>query len=166
MNNSNGGRRALRALVVTAIAGAGLLLTGCAALVPFSSVLGSPSSGPPPLQVHEETSVNLAEDDFVLVRTNVVGTSKGFSLLGFITIYPATLTKAMNRMYNSARMHLGKPQTLAHLIVEQSSSYYILFGIPKVQVRADIVQFRPKSNPVDRVGAKAPPPRGPGVFVN
>lgn len=133
------------------------VFTGCAALAPFGSLLSAPAGGAPPLQVHEQTTVKLAQDDFVLVRTNVVGESKGFSLLGFITIYPATLTKAMDRMYNAARMSLGQPQSVAHLIVEQSSSYYILFGIPKVEVRADVVEFRPLVG-TGRRPARAPPP--------
>ncbi len=56
--------------------------------------------------------------------------------------YPATLSKAMQRMYAAAQMQPGQPQSIAHLVVEQTSSYYILFGIPKVEVRADIVEFK------------------------
>jgi len=93
----------------------------------------------------------------VLVKTNVLGKSKGFSLLGLITIYPATLTKAMNRMYSAAQMTPGQPQTLAHLIIEQSSSYWILFGIPQVQVRADIVQFSPEVKHVEPEPVPQPP---------
>jgi hypothetical protein len=104
------------------------------------------------LQVHEQTSVKLAQDNFVLVKTNVVGRSRGFSLLGLITIYPATLSKAMNRLYVAAQMREGRPQTVVHLVVEQTSSYYILFGIPEVDARADIVEFQPE-------------PRGPTPFA-
>ena len=120
-------------------------LSGCASLVPFSSLLSTPT-GPPPLQVHEETSVKLAEDNFLLVKTNVLGRSHGFSLLGLITIVPATLTKAMNHLYAEAQMISGRPQTVSHLVIEQTSSYYILFGIPEVNVRADIVEFKPAAH--------------------
>ncbi len=117
-----------------------MLLTGCASVAPLSSLLGAPT-GPPPLQVHEQTSVELDEGNFSLVKTNVLGKSNGFSLLGFITIYPATLTKALGRLYSHAQMREGQPQTISHLVIEQTSSYWILFGIPQVIVRADIVQF-------------------------
>ena len=143
--------KALRVLLLVPC----LLLTGCAALAPFGSLLSGPSGGPPPLQVHEQTSVELKEGNFALIKTNVMGQSKGFSLLGFITIYPATLTKAMSRLYAAAQMSQGDPQTVAHLIIEQTSSYYILFGIPRVDVRADIVEFKPE---LDR---PRPPPRRP-----
>ena len=120
--------------------GACLLLNGCASLVPLSSLLSSPNKTSP-VQVHEQTSVDLAESNFQLVRTNVVGRSKGFSLLGIVTMYPATLSKAMGRLYGNAQMNEGAPQTVAHLVIEQSSTYWILFGIPQVIVRADVVQF-------------------------
>lgn len=133
------------------------LLSGCAAIAPFSSLVSAPT-GPPPLQVHEETQVKLAEDNFLLIKTNVIGRSHGFSLLGIITIVPATLTKAMNRLYGAAEMPPGEPQTVAHLVIEQTSSYYILFGVPEVDVRADIVQFKPGPPPPPE---GRPPPRAP-----
>jgi hypothetical protein len=121
---------------------AGVMCSGCAALVPLSSLISMPSAGAPPLQVHQQSSVELAKNNFVIVRTNVVGRSRGFSLLGIIIIHPATLTKAMNRMYDAAGMRTGSPQAVANLVVENSNSYYILFGIPEVDARADIVEFR------------------------
>ena len=140
----------LRSLVLLSLS---LVTAGCAALAPVSALIGSPHGSSPGLDVHDQTSVDLAKDNFSVIRTNVVGQSRGFSLLGFITIYPATLTKAMNRMYAAARMLPGRPQSTAHLLIEQSSSYFILFGIPKVEVRADIVEFRPE--------VKSPEPRKP-----
>ena len=119
-----------------------LLLTGCAAVAPFTSLLSTPV-GAPPAQVQTQTRVELTQADFVLVKTNVVGRSRGFSLLGLITIVPATVTKAMHQFYGEAEMVTGRPQTSAHLMIEHSSSYYILFGIPQVDVSADIVQFAP-----------------------
>ena len=55
----------------------------------------------------------------------------------------------------------GEPQTIAHLIVERSSSYWILFGIPKVEAHADIVEFRPAVNTGERARPKRPPPEPP-----
>jgi hypothetical protein len=118
-------------------------MTGCTALAPAGPLVNPLSGGSPALQTHEQTSVSLAADNFVLVKTNVTGQSKGFSLLGFITICPATLSKAMDRMYASAQLRPGEPQTVAHLIVEKSTSYWILFGIPKLEVHADVVAFKP-----------------------
>jgi len=95
------------------------------------------------LEVHSETSVTLQEANFVTLRTNVVGTSKGFKLLGFITLSPATLNTALNQLYANAEIQPGRPQTLAHLIVECSGTYAILFSIPQVTARADLIEFLP-----------------------
>src|SRR5689334_12826432 len=94
-----------------------LLLNGCAAVAPFTSLLtgGAPTGG---VEVHTQTSVRLEAGNFVTVRTNVVGRSKGFALLGFITLKPATLDTALNQLYANAGADEGRPQTLAHLIVE------------------------------------------------
>lgn len=144
-------RRMFRVLCLLPI---GFLFAGCAAVAPLTSLIGTPHGDVPGLQVHEQTSVNLARDNFVLVKTNLVGQSKGFSLLGFITMHPATLTKAMSRMYASAQMPPGRPETLAHLIIEHSNSYWILFGIPKVEVRADVVAFRPEPSSTGPLAAE------------
>jgi hypothetical protein len=118
------------------------VLSGCAAVGPLTGALGG--AGPTAsVEIHSQTSVKLQEGNFVTVRTNVVGSSKGFKLLGFITLYPATLNKAMNRLYADAEVQHGRPQTLAHLIVEHSGIYVILFSIPQVTARADLVEFLP-----------------------
>src|ERR1051326_7784966 len=98
-----------------------IVMSGCAAVAPLTSVLegghGAPAND---LEIHTQTDVRLQEGNFSTVRTNVVGSSEGFKLLGFITLYPATLNKAMNRMYAQAEVEHGRPQTFAHLIVEHS----------------------------------------------
>ena len=122
---------------------AGALVGGCAAVAPVASSMTG-SLGQPPVQANTHTAVNLSEGNFVVVKTNVIGRSKGFSLLGLITVYPATTTKAMSRLYAEAGMQEGRPKTMAHLVIEHSSMYFILFSIPEITVRADIVQFGPK----------------------
>jgi hypothetical protein len=119
------------------------LLSGCTSVAPVASSMAGPLSQQPVL-ANTQTSVNLSEGNFVVVKTNVVGRSKGFSLLGLITIYPATTTKAISRLYAEAGMQEGKPKTVAHLVIEHSSMYFILFSIPEISARADIVQFHPK----------------------
>jgi hypothetical protein len=121
------------------------ILTGCAAVAPFASAL--PGAAPAnELDIRTSTQVRLEAGNFVTVRTNLVGSSKGFKLLGFITLYPATLDKAMNRLYAKAEAQEGHAQTLVHLIVEHSGIYVILFSIPKVTTRADLVEFVPERN--------------------
>lgn len=126
--------------------GAAALLCGCAAAVPAAST-GAGLLGQQNAMAHTQTSVNLSEGNFTVVKTNVVGRSKGFSLLGFIPIYPPRLTKAMDQLYANAEIQSGRSMSLAHLITEHSSSYWILFSLPEVTARADIVQFNPRVAP-------------------
>jgi hypothetical protein len=35
----------------------------------------------------------------------------------------------------------GRAQTLANVLVERSSSYWILFSLPEITVRGDLVEF-------------------------
>jgi hypothetical protein len=78
-----------------------------------------------------------------VVKTNVVGQARGFALLGFITMVPARFQTAMDRLYTKAEMQSGQAQTLGNIIMEKSSAYWILFSIPRISVRADLVEFTP-----------------------
>ena len=93
------------------------------------------------------TSVSLTQDDYVIVKTNVAAQCKGFSLLGFIPIVPAELSKTMDRLYARAELQPGQPQAFANLMVEHTGSYYLLFSIPKTSVHADVVQFKSRTGP-------------------
>ncbi len=130
-----------------ALLGLAMLTGGCAGIsaLPVSpnSLVNSQSSPNP--EIHNQTAVTLQEANFVVVKTNLVGQAKGFSLLGVLTIVPAKFTKAMNQLYSQAEIETGKPQTLAHVVMEKSSTYLILFSIPRVSVRADVVEFIPSA---------------------
>ena len=146
-----------RSLAILAV---GLLLSGCTPALPLGSSLSALVGGNPLTELHEQTRVDLSQANFVVVKTNVVGWSKGFSLLGCVTIVPATVSRATSRMYGSAQMGLDHgAQTVANVMVEHSSSYWILFGIPKVEVHADVVEFRPPAaGREDRTRPPAPKP--------
>jgi hypothetical protein len=120
--------------------------SGCAALsaLPVASVIGSPNASA--LEIHNNTDVQLRDNNFIVIKTNVVGQSSGFSFLGIITIVPAKFTKAMSRLYTQAEMQSGRPQTLVNLILERDAVYYILFSIPRTSIRADVIEFIPATS--------------------
>jgi hypothetical protein len=133
---------------------------GCAAAsaLPLGSMLGSPNSVT--LNVYHNTETRLEQNNFVVTRTNVVGKTSGFSLLGFITIFPADYAKAMRRLYANADITPGRPQTVVNMNLYQNSSYFILFGIPHTYVSGDVIEFVPigsTNNPVN------PPHLPPGA---
>ena len=130
----------------------GLILAGgCAAVstLPIASVVGSPNASA--LEIHSSTEIRLQDANFIVTKTNVLGQSKGFALLGILTIVPAKFTTAANRLYTQAEILPGRSQTLANLVLEKDSMYFILFSIPRTAVRADVIEFVP--------AAKNIPPR-------
>jgi hypothetical protein len=126
-----------------ALLGLAVLTGGCAAFsaLPAASILGSPNAAA--LEIHNNTDVRLQEKNFIVIRTNVMGQSSGFSLLGILTIVPAKFTKAMSRLYAQADMQPGRPQTMVNLILEKDATYYILFSLPRTAIRADVIEFIP-----------------------
>lgn len=123
---------------------ASILLTGCAGLAPVAApVLSSYGSGN--ASVQSQTVVSLTTDNFTVVRTNIVGTSKGFSLIGLIPIYTARLNTAMDRLYAQSGIEPGSTKALANLTIERTSTFWILFSIPETTIRAQVVQFKPGS---------------------
>ena len=133
------------------------LAGGCAAVstLPIASVVGSPNASA--LEIHSGTEVRLQDANFIVTRTNVVGQSKGFALLGILTIVPAKFTTAESRLYTRAEMQQGRSQTLANMVMEKDSTFLILFSIPRTAIRADVIEFIP--TPTNS------PPRPPG-FTN
>jgi len=119
------------------------LCGGCASgsALSVASLMGSPNASA--LEIHNNTDVRLQEKNFMVIKTNVVGQSSGFSLLGILTIVPAKFTKAMSRLYAHADMQPGRPQTLANLIMEKDATYFILFSLPRTAIRADVIEFIP-----------------------
>jgi hypothetical protein len=139
----NCGRLSL--LVVLGLAALAAVGGGCAAAaaLPLGSLLGSPNASN--LNIYHATETRLEQDNFVVLKTNVVGKTSGFSLLGFITIVPADFNKAMGRLYANAGLRPGQSQTVVNMNLYQNSAYFILFGIPRTYVSGDVVEFVPTS---------------------
>jgi hypothetical protein len=113
-------------------------VTGCAALPPLPFILPSVSGQVPVLPV---TSVSLAERNYRIVKTNVVGTSRGFALLGLITVKPPNYTEAFAQLYQAGGVSAGKALALINVVQQSSAPYFILFSLPKITLRADVVEF-------------------------
>ena len=148
---------------IIALFGLVLLSAGCASMGTMSTTLSELNPNTSSLEIHNQTDVKLTEGNFEVVKTNVVGQARGFALLGFINIVPARFQTAMDRLYVKASMETGKPQTLGNLIVEKTSAYWILFSIPRVSVRADVVEFTPDAATIILPRPRpdlSPPPEG------
>jgi len=149
-------------IALAALFGLVLHTEGCASVASMGpSALGTLNPNTSSLEIHNQTDVKLTEGNFVVVKTNVVGQARGFALLGFITMFPARFETAMDRLYTKAEMQSGKAQTLGNVIMEKTSAYWILFSIPRVTVRADLVEFTPGHAAIMIPHMPMNPPIGP-----
>jgi hypothetical protein len=115
-----------------------LSVMGCAPVPPLPFTL---PSGAGQASVLTLTEVNLAQRNYRVVRTNVVGTSRGFALLGLITVKPPDATEAFARLYEAGGISEGKALALINVIQQSSAPYFILFSLPDITFRADVVEF-------------------------
>lgn len=87
------------------------------------------------------TQIELSRKNFQVVRSNAIGQSSGFALFGVIPIVSATYTEAMSDLYAKTGGAEGEAQALINVTQERSTSYWILFSLHRVMVRADIIEF-------------------------
>ena len=123
-------------------------LTGCAAAVPALPLLSGLIPAPGGTQVLTTTIVNLSRQNFKIVKANAIGSSVGFSFLGLINLKSPRYDEAITKLYQSAGVSEGKAQALVNVVHENSSTYFILFGLPKITVRADVIEFTDGAVPV------------------
>ncbi|MGJ0486077.1 MAG: DUF6567 family protein [Methylomicrobium sp.] len=126
-------------------------LSGCAAVpaLPALSGLIPPPGGTPVLTT---TTVNLSRQNYKIVKANAIGSSAGFSILGLFTFVSPRYDEAFTRLYRNAAVSEGKPQAIVNVVYENSSSYFILFALPKITVRADIIEFTDSAESVNETG--------------
>jgi hypothetical protein len=95
------------------------LFAGCAA-VPLLPLVSPFLSGQQP-QAATTTSVQLATKNYKIVKTNVVGTSWGFSFLGFISLTSPDYAEAMAQLYSHREAVITKVDR--HLAYALLSTY-------------------------------------------
>jgi hypothetical protein len=117
------------------------LLTGCAAALPALPALSGLIPGASGTHMLTTTTVNLSRKNFKIVNANVFGSSVGFSLLGLFSLKSPSYEEALTQLYRSTDVSVGKPQALVNVMHEQTSTYFILFALPKITVRADVIEF-------------------------
>lgn len=106
-----------------------LLFVGCA------TTIGS-------LPYETSTKVELSKKNYRVVKMNAIGQSSGFWLFGMIPIVSPTYPVAMSNLYaNAGVSEGGSALALANVSQERSSNYFVLFAIPKLTVRADVIEF-------------------------
>ena len=72
----------------------------------------------------------------------------GFSFLGLFTLKSPGYDEAITKLYQYAGVSEGKSQALVNVVHEHSSTYFILFALPKITMRADVIEFTDGAVPV------------------
>lgn len=117
-------------------------------MVPALPALSGLIPAPSGTQILTTTAVNLSRQNYKIVKANAIGGSVGFSFLGLITLKSPGYDEAMTKLYQHAGVSEGKAQALVNVVYENSSTYFILFALPKITVRADVIEFTDDAVPV------------------
>ena len=109
----------------------------------LGSVLLLPACGQNPAPAPAAgTQVDLNRGNYRVIQSNITGESWGVSLLGFIPIVSPSSTAAMSALYaRVGGLEHGKPQALVNVVQETSQIYLVVISLPKLSVRADIIEF-------------------------
>jgi hypothetical protein len=94
-----------------------------------------------PPSATSQTQVVLTGRNYRIVKANAIGSSTGFSLLGIISIVPPSYVVAMSRLYATAGAAEGKALAVTNVGQERTRLYLILFSLPTLTVRADVIEF-------------------------
>lgn len=106
-----------------------------------TSIILSSCSSPSGLSHGTGTQVDLGKKNYRVIKSNAVGASWGFWLLGVIPVIPTSQTEAITDMCEKSSLKEGTAQAYINVAEEKSTIYLILFSLPKLSVRADIVEF-------------------------
>ena len=103
------------------------LFAGCAA-VPILPLVSPFLSGQQP-QVSTITSVQLATQNYKIVKTNMVGTSRGFSLLGFISLMSPDYAEATAQLYQAGESpkERPRPSSMSCSRIVPPTSFFLVF---------------------------------------
>jgi hypothetical protein len=114
-------------------------------LVLVAMMVGCSSTRGSHYDTAQATSVDLKTANYRILKSNAVGTDRGFKLLGFIPFSTPSYVDAMNDLRSQAPME-NRAAALANVVQEESSLWLLLFSIPKITITADIIEFTKTSD--------------------
>ena len=112
------------------------LATGCASTRVTNS---APST---------QTQVNLTHANYKMIKAGAEGRSYGFRfLLGIIPITAPNTAAARADLYRNVGESVnGKSVALINVIEDRSTTWLLLFSIPKLVITGDVVEFTQEGN--------------------
>ena len=95
-----------------------------------------------------ETQVNLTHANYKMIKAGAEGRSYGFRfLLGIIPITAPSTAAARADLYrNVGESVTGKSVALINVTEDRSTTWLLLFSVPKLVVTGDVVEFTTEGN--------------------
>jgi hypothetical protein len=93
-----------------------------------------------------QSATHLDHANFRVIKAGARGEDWGFYLFGFIPIIPASLADATDKLMAGVSAE-GRAVSLTNVTQEQQLLCLILFSMPKVVVRADVIEFDSRPGP-------------------
>ncbi len=95
-----------------------------------------------------QTQVDLTHGNYKMIKAGAEGRSYGFRfLLGIIPITAPSTAEARADLYHSLGQPVnGKSVALVNVTEDRSTTWLLLFSIPKLVITGDVVEFNQEDN--------------------
>ena len=95
-----------------------------------------------------QTQVNLNQGNYKVIKAGAEGRSYGFRfLLGIIPIAAPSTAAAREDLYHNVGQPVnGKSVALVNVVEDRSTTWLLLFSVPKIVVTGDVVEFANENN--------------------
>ena len=90
-----------------------------------------------------QSSMHLDRANFRVIKASARGVDQGFNLFGFIPIIMPSISDATDNLMQGIDAE-GRAVSLTNVTQERQTLYLVLFSLPKIVIRADIIEFLPE----------------------
>jgi len=106
-----------------------------------------------------QTQVNLTHANYKMIKAGAEGRSYGFRfLLGIIPLTAPSTAAAPADLYSSVGESVsGKSVALVNVTEDRSTTWLLLFSVPKLVITGDVVEFTGEGNNQGLVGRSTTP---------
>ena len=90
-----------------------------------------------------QSSMHLDRANFRVIKASARGVDQGFNLFGFIPIVMPSVSDATDNLMHGIDAE-GRAVALTNVTQERQTVYLLLFSLPRIVIRADVIEFLPE----------------------